>query len=186
MKPVRTALYRHFDAAGRLLYVGISFNSIQRTAQHRHGAHWFESIARIEIEWHPTRAAALAAEAIAIAKDAPAHNIAGRRPAPVQRQQVVGPRFPATRPGLAIRHVTTGRLCGWFFSPREEIEHLLGWWRAVFPRDQFEIVGPRPGGDNYIHRHLELKSINSELWAATEPQYAAGDAWDAAMERCAA
>lgn len=35
---MRTALYRHFDAAGALLYVGISLNSIQRTAQHKHGA----------------------------------------------------------------------------------------------------------------------------------------------------
>lgn len=177
---MRTALYRHFDVAGRLLYVGISLNSIQRTAQHRYGAHWFESIARITIEWHESRPAALAAEAVAIAKDQPAHNIAGRRAAPTPPHQVGGVKWSGKRPGLAIRHVRTGRLCGWFFSPREEVEHLLGWWRAVFPRDQFEIVSPRPGGDNYIHQHLDLKSFNSELWAATEPQYAAGDAFDKA------
>lgn len=71
----RTALYRHFDAAGGLLYVGISLDTIRRTQQHRSGAHWFGRIARIQIDWHDSRSAALAAEAIAIASEGPAFNI---------------------------------------------------------------------------------------------------------------
>lgn len=78
----RTALYRHFDAAGALLYVGISLNTIQRTQQHKHGARWFEQIARIDIEWHDSRPAALTAEAIAIAMEAPQFNIARPKDAP--------------------------------------------------------------------------------------------------------
>jgi hypothetical protein len=72
---MKTALYRHFDAAGALLYVGISLNSIQRTSQHRHGAKWFEQIARISIEWLPSRNDALTAETIAIAREGPLWNV---------------------------------------------------------------------------------------------------------------
>ena len=70
-----TALYRHFDADGRLLYVGISLNAIARLTQHRLTAHWFRSIARIEIEWHESRELAEAAEREAIKQERPAHNV---------------------------------------------------------------------------------------------------------------
>lgn len=79
---MRTALYRHFDAAGALLYVGISLDTIQRTRQHRQGAHWYERIARIEIEWFSTRPLAMTAEAIAIAKEVPECNRARPKGAP--------------------------------------------------------------------------------------------------------
>lgn len=72
---MKTCLYRHFDSSGRLLYVGISLNSIKRLQQHFANAEWFKDISRIEIEWHPTRIEAMAAEAIAIAKENPVFNI---------------------------------------------------------------------------------------------------------------
>jgi hypothetical protein len=68
-------LYRHFDTAGVLLYVGISLSTLNRLAQHKTDSHWFEEIARIEIERHPSRAAALAAERKAIANENPRHNL---------------------------------------------------------------------------------------------------------------
>ncbi len=46
---MKVALYRHFDAAGKLLYVGVSLDTIRRTAQHAHGAQWFHEISSIEI-----------------------------------------------------------------------------------------------------------------------------------------
>ena len=72
-------LYRHFDKAGKLLYVGISLNAVYRLAQHRDCAHWFEEIARIDIELFPNRREALFAERKAIANENPRHNLA--RPA---------------------------------------------------------------------------------------------------------
>lgn len=72
----RTALYRHFDADGRLLYVGISLNAVARLCQHRRDAHWFGDIARIDIEWHPSRTAADKAEREAIVAECPLHNVA--------------------------------------------------------------------------------------------------------------
>lgn len=80
----RTALYRHYDASGALLYVGISLDTIRRTQQHKLGAHWFERIARIEIEWLASRADAEHAERAAIKAERPAHNIVhngGTKPA---------------------------------------------------------------------------------------------------------
>jgi hypothetical protein len=71
-----TALYRHFDSDGRLLYVGISLSAIIRLAEHR-ASPWFDDIARVEIERHPTRKAALAAERKAIRDERPLHNIVG-------------------------------------------------------------------------------------------------------------
>ena len=70
----KTALYRHFDASGKLLYVGISLNAVARLYQHSIGSRWFRDIARIEVEWHASRAAACAAEVAAIQAERPAHN----------------------------------------------------------------------------------------------------------------
>lgn len=81
----RTALYRHFDGGGMLLYVGISLNTVARTQQHRAGAKWFDQIARIEIEWYQTRVEAEDAEKAAIQAEAPLHNITHARARQVDR-----------------------------------------------------------------------------------------------------
>lgn len=74
-----TALYRHFDADGRLLYVGISLSPARRLSNHAAGSRWADKIAHVTIEWLPTRQEALAAEGRAIASENPLHNIVGRR-----------------------------------------------------------------------------------------------------------
>lgn len=66
-------LYRHFDAIGKLLYVGISLNHVARLCQHKK-APWVDRIARVEIEAHSSRAAALDAEAKAIRTETPEFN----------------------------------------------------------------------------------------------------------------
>jgi hypothetical protein len=70
-----TALYRHFDHEGRLLYVGISLKAISRTMQHRLGSHWYTNIARIELEWFGSKSAAVDAEKTAVKAEKPLHNI---------------------------------------------------------------------------------------------------------------
>lgn len=77
----RTALYRHFDAGGCLLYVGVSENLARRDVEHRSTKAWFDKIARTETAWFPSRKDALAAEIAAIAADRPAHNRINRRSA---------------------------------------------------------------------------------------------------------
>jgi predicted GIY-YIG superfamily endonuclease len=67
-------LYRHFDAEGALLYVGVSLNTITRLAQHRASSMWFSKIARVDIETFDSREAALRAERDAIVREKPLHN----------------------------------------------------------------------------------------------------------------
>ena len=75
----RTALYRHFDADGRLLYVGISDCLSARDKQHVATAHWHDQVARTETQWCLSRPHAAALEGIAINFESPAFNIAGTR-----------------------------------------------------------------------------------------------------------
>lgn len=70
----KTALYRHFDEGGRLLYVGISLCAFQRTRQHGLTAPWFEDVERIEIEWFAARHEAEGAEWQAIKNEKPIYN----------------------------------------------------------------------------------------------------------------
>jgi hypothetical protein len=76
--PRSTALYRHFDVNGVLLYVGIAVDPVQRLNGHRSGAYWYDQIDIIKIVRYPTREAALAGELEAIRTEKPLHNIAGR------------------------------------------------------------------------------------------------------------
>ena len=74
-----TALYRHFNAAGELLYVGISLHAVIRLTAHERGANWYREIATITVEHLPSRADALAAERRAIQEERPLHNIVHAR-----------------------------------------------------------------------------------------------------------
>ncbi len=69
-----TALYRHFDAYGQLLYIGVSLNPVQRMMQHSCGSDWFYDISRMTIEWIDSRYDALKAEHAAIIEEKPLHN----------------------------------------------------------------------------------------------------------------
>lgn len=72
-----TALYRLYDAAGSLLYVGISADPEYRWKQHSWGADsstWWPQVTRKAVEWFPNRDAAYEAETAAIKAEDPVHN----------------------------------------------------------------------------------------------------------------
>lgn len=73
-------LYRHYDENGTLLYVGVSLSAINRLAQHRSSAIWYDQIAKIEIETYPDRKSVLRAEKDAIQKEHPLFNIQCAKP----------------------------------------------------------------------------------------------------------
>jgi len=73
-------LYRHFDAAGDLLYIGCSSNVIRRTEQHEIQSHWLPEVATITVEHFAIVTDALAAEEAAIRAENPKHNISGKLP----------------------------------------------------------------------------------------------------------
>lgn len=70
----RTALYRHFDDAGKLLYVGIAKEPGKRAEQHRYHSKWHRFVADTQVEWFTSRPAAELAERAAINDEGPIFN----------------------------------------------------------------------------------------------------------------
>jgi len=72
----RTALYRHYDAEGRLLYVGITDCLSERDKQHAATSHWHGNVHRTVTEWCLSRQHAMDLEAVAVRHEKPLHNVA--------------------------------------------------------------------------------------------------------------
>lgn len=91
----RTSLYRAFDAAGTLLYVGISTNPEQRWREHAISKAWWRSdVSRKTIEWHESRTAAGQAEAVAVRTESPVHNLALPDEDGTPKFSLIAPRMP--------------------------------------------------------------------------------------------
>lgn len=100
--PARTVLYRLFDAAGTLLYVGISSDPKVRWINHAGKKDWFPQVAATTFQWFDTRASAEAAEVEAIKAERPLHNIIHNvaRSAPASRPKRLLPDLPPRDPRL--------------------------------------------------------------------------------------
>lgn len=71
-------LYRFYDKAGDLLYVGISLSAAHRASQHRNDKGWWLEVVRMDVEHLPvTRTKALRIELEAIATESPRYNVMG-------------------------------------------------------------------------------------------------------------
>lgn len=69
--PEPTALYRLYDVAGHLLYIGISKDPEARFKQHVQNQNWWHLVARKDIAWLASREAALNAESEAVREEKP-------------------------------------------------------------------------------------------------------------------
>lgn len=69
-----TTLYRFFDSDSRLLYVGITCRGPERWADHASEKGWWTDVARVTADHFPNRAAAAAAEVVAIRLESPSFN----------------------------------------------------------------------------------------------------------------
>lgn len=72
-------VYRMYDVAGRLLYVGASTNPAQRIRAH-HGKEWWPEVSQTTLESFPTIEQALWAERVVIRAEHPTHNIVRYEP----------------------------------------------------------------------------------------------------------
>jgi predicted GIY-YIG superfamily endonuclease len=70
-----TTLYRFYDGAERLLYIGITDSIGGRITQHRADKPWWPEVSIIRIESHETRRDAEIAEKAAIQAEEPVYNI---------------------------------------------------------------------------------------------------------------
>jgi hypothetical protein len=83
---IKHHLYRHFDADGLLLYVGISINAINRLYQHSNASAWFDEIKTITIEHFDSLDAVVNAERTAIRDEKPKWNSQAYEPRQVTNQ----------------------------------------------------------------------------------------------------
>jgi hypothetical protein len=100
---MRTALYRHWNAEGELLYVGISLSAVERLSAHAREAGWAGLIAHVTVEWFDTRLEAMAAEKRAILDERPKHNTAHNLDVRSGRVRAGGRRAPPAVPMLVDR-----------------------------------------------------------------------------------
>lgn len=73
----RTALYRLYDDADVLLYVGIAFNPEARWLAHQGDKLWWADVRRKQVDWFLSRESASAAESEVIATERPLYNKQG-------------------------------------------------------------------------------------------------------------
>lgn len=71
----RTAVYRLYDKADALLYVGVSDRPKRRFEQHRRKQPWWTEVVTREIEWFDDRYAAEVEEFWAITREDPLYNV---------------------------------------------------------------------------------------------------------------
>ena len=72
--PGLTHLYRHYDHAGKLLYVGLSGDGVGRWMMHKRKSPWADDVAIMTVDHYPTKEAASDAEAEAILTEKPRFN----------------------------------------------------------------------------------------------------------------
>jgi hypothetical protein len=109
-----TALYRHFDANGDLLYIGISKDPEGRWMAHRGNREpWIHQAARRTDEWYNSRPEALTAEAKAIRAERPpfngAHNYADASFDPATWPAIAGQAKVPAIADLMRDEITSGR-----------------------------------------------------------------------------
>lgn len=73
-----TALYRLFNADGKLLYVGIADDLHRRWVQHARSKAWWPEVAKKTADWHDSRGDAEKAEVKAIEEELPLYNLMHR------------------------------------------------------------------------------------------------------------
>ena len=120
-------LYRAYDRADRLLYIGATVNLNRRLSQHRRqGSMWLPLAVTIESREYPTKADALKAEAAAIRAESPLFNIDHNN------GLAEAARVFSVKPQTIRRWIEAGQIkavtlpSGHFRIPQAEIERLLG------------------------------------------------------------
>lgn len=108
MPPSRTALYRLYDARGRLLYVGITNDPKMRWLAHAGDKAWWPEVVRRDVEWVSDRPTAAQMEGEAIRTERPLHNV--KIPNPVKPQSPPRPKLHQEIADELRQQILDGRL----------------------------------------------------------------------------
>lgn len=148
-------LYRFWNDADELLYVGITARPWERWKQHRAEKAWWEEVAKVTIENFATRAEVKAAETVAIKTENPLYNIAERRHVPAP--EVVEEEWDGHHVLWVSNYSSTRVYCS--CQPIDETEcadPILGFdaWAETQP-----YIRPEDYADHVI------ESVATERWA---------------------
>jgi len=170
----RTALYRHFNKDGELLYVGISLRAAERLRQHIDGSCWRYEIASVTVEWFDTRDAALDAERLAIKSEAPIFNKTHSTrpkpapdpepPAPVAKMAVEAPdgvvvEIQSSAQALAVSILAGGHKLAYVAACIGKSEGYVSRLRKGERPIPDKLVGPlcAATGSNLLRQYIELQ-----------------------------
>lgn len=111
----RTAIYRHYDAASALLYIGIAKDPWRRMLAHQKAQPWADEIASMSVEWHDSREQAEAAERRLILAERPSYNVHMNPASEMARfANLVGHEVLAKNLGLGISSIQNAVVRGKF------------------------------------------------------------------------
>lgn len=88
--PKQVGLYRLYNAADQLLYIGITSDPKERWRQHQGDKSWWPEVTRKTIEWIDDRGTALSREASAIKTERPLYNGTHRSAAQTTADDLLG------------------------------------------------------------------------------------------------
>lgn len=114
------SLYRFFDHSNELLYIGITNRIPRRLDEHGDDKPWYLEVARVEVEHHPDRHAALRAEKDAIKTERPRYNIQHNRAAYRTKIQDGGGRWI-----FETRHYGNERRCDLQLYPELDCSSMV-------------------------------------------------------------
>lgn len=98
-----TSMYRAFDGADHLLYLGIANAPRKRLVDHARWSDWAPHTERVAVEWFETRDAAEAAELAAITAERPLFNYAHADPWAASRLTALSVGVPIIEIAAAAR-----------------------------------------------------------------------------------
>lgn len=142
---MHTALYRFYNAEGRLLYVGITSVGPSRWKQHAIEKGWWTEVASITIEHFDTRAEATLAERSAIQAEHPMHNVI----------------HSTQRPTAATPAVIRSHGMGTMSQRQDGRRRYLNWW-ASRSRNRYGSFADAWIGYGRLQLHLSL--VPGEGW----------------------
>ncbi|MFE3381320.1 GIY-YIG nuclease family protein [Streptomyces anulatus] len=124
----RTAVYRCYDSADALLYVGVTKHLDQRWKFHAEDKFWWHLVTRKRVTWHDTRPPAETEERHAILAEEPTYNLTlNPKKTPVRVGDLRPNPFLAPLIAKLRQDIQTGRYpAGHQFRPGEEAALRVG------------------------------------------------------------
>jgi excinuclease UvrABC nuclease subunit len=120
IKAKKTAIYKHKNKNGEIIYVGISNNAHNRSARHLSTSEWREEIDSIDVQWMPNRLIAEIKEIELIKELRPKHNVMHNND-----EDVVEAVHKRLRSFLEEKKQENDKELANYFCAQDNIDHII-------------------------------------------------------------